>query len=60
MVSWRKIGVVVVTLMIVLPAVLLVWVNNKPSRALVAECCSLYSSVENYVAKPSAIPKICM
>jgi glutamine cyclotransferase len=30
MVSWRKIGVVIVTLMIVLSALLFVSVNNKP------------------------------
>ena len=33
MVSWRKIGVVVVTLMLVLPAILLVLVNNKPANS---------------------------
>jgi glutamine cyclotransferase len=33
MVSWRKVGVVVVALMIVLPAVLLVFVNNKPANS---------------------------
>jgi glutamine cyclotransferase len=33
MVSWRKIGVVVVALMIVLPAILLVFVNNKPANS---------------------------
>lgn len=31
--SWRKVGVVVVALMIVLPAVLLVFVNNKPANS---------------------------
>jgi len=31
MVSWRKIGVVIVMLMIVLPAILLVSMNNKPA-----------------------------
>ncbi|PIU60078.1 glutamine cyclotransferase, partial [Candidatus Bathyarchaeota archaeon CG07_land_8_20_14_0_80_47_9] len=33
MVSWRKIGVVIVTLIIVLPAILLVSVNNKPANS---------------------------
>lgn len=33
MVSWRKIGVVIVALIIVLPAVLLVSVNNKPANS---------------------------
>jgi glutamine cyclotransferase len=32
-VSWRKIGVVIVTLMIVLPAILLVSMNNKPANS---------------------------
>ncbi|MGD0029681.1 MAG: glutaminyl-peptide cyclotransferase [Candidatus Bathyarchaeia archaeon] len=33
MVSWRKIGVVIVTLVIVLPAILLVSVNNKAANS---------------------------
>lgn len=33
MVSWRKTGVVIVTLMIVLPVILLVSVNNKPANS---------------------------
>ena len=33
MVSWRKIGVVIVVLMIVLPAILLVSVNNNPANS---------------------------
>jgi hypothetical protein len=33
MVSWRKIGVVIVALMIVVPAVLLVSVNNNPANS---------------------------
>ncbi len=33
MVSWRKIGVVIVTLIIVLPTILLVSLNNKPANS---------------------------
>jgi glutamine cyclotransferase len=33
MASWRKIGVVIVTMMIVLPAILLVSVTNKPANS---------------------------
>ena len=46
MVSWSKIGVVIVTLVIVLPAILLVSVNNKPANSTALHC--TYSVVNVY------------